>query len=105
MAVVNCPRECLEQWIAKQLKCFENIYLRKPLFCITSVFFTQVQSPHLVQKTRVKNTWGGGRALLICLICIRVCDAVQGMVLGSCGFQGMQLYTYCTISRCGSVTY
>ena len=59
MAVVNCPRECLEQWIAKQLKCFENIYLRKPLFCITSFFFTQVQSPHLVQKTRVKNTWGG----------------------------------------------
>ena len=104
MAVVNCPRECLEQWIAKQLKCFENIYLRKPLFCITRFFFhASAKSTSCTKDTREKHV--GGRALLICLICIRVCDAVQGMVLGSCGFQGMQLYTYCTISRCGSVTY
>ena len=68
-------------------------------------FHASAKSTSCTKNTREKHVGGGGRALRICLICIRVCDAVQGMVLGSCGFQGMQLYTYCTISRCGSVTY
>ena len=61
MAVVNCPRGCLEQWIAKQLKCFENIYLRKPLFCITRFFFhASAKSTSCTKDTREKHVRGVG---------------------------------------------
>ena len=52
-----------------------------------------MQSPHLVQKTRVKNTWGA-RALLICLICIRGMWRCTGY-----GFWGPVVFRVCNCTR------
>lgn len=53
-------------------------------------FFTQWCKVHILYKdTREKHVGGGGaRALLIYLICIRVCDSVQGMAFGVPWFSG-----------------